>query len=161
MENNKNININDTQNKKDLYLRVWCQAFYQSKLPVPEDLTLSEAFEYAKDHIDEIPLTELTYLPDSDNLDDEDLNNQIHTYFDSKENDHRDIQSTKQTLSEDNEFIGQIIDIFEDFLDAKEIRLENELRDDDENPDIWSNIFGDDYYAIEDKLKKLLKNWSL
>ena len=67
--------------KKTLHVRVWCQASYESEIQVPSDMTLDEAFAYAKDHIHEIPVTTLEYLPDSDELDDEDINNEIHTYF--------------------------------------------------------------------------------
>lgn len=60
---------------KTLRIRVWCQASYDSEIQVPAELSLEEAFAYASEHLDEIPVTQLDYLPDSDNLDENDLDN--------------------------------------------------------------------------------------
>lgn len=67
--------MSDSKNTptKTMKLRVWCQAFYDTTLEVPANLNKEEAFEYAKEHLDEAPLTSLNYLEDSDNLDEEDL----------------------------------------------------------------------------------------
>lgn len=54
---------------------VYCQAYYKTKIDVPANLTKEEAFTYAKEHLQDIPITELKYIPDSDELDDEDLEN--------------------------------------------------------------------------------------
>lgn len=59
------------------------------------------------------------------------------------------------------EKIGRIIDIFEDFLDDKGIKLKNEQRDADnlEDPyDVRTNIYGDDYYRLEADLESLFVN---
>lgn len=66
---------------KTLHVRVWCQASYDSEIQVPADLSLKEAFKYASEHLDEIPLTQLEYLPDSDSLDENDLDNPHATSF--------------------------------------------------------------------------------
>lgn len=58
---------------KKLKLRVWCEAYYDTELEVPENMTLEQAYAYAEEHLDEVPLTNLEYLEDSDNLDPEDL----------------------------------------------------------------------------------------
>lgn len=68
-------------NMKNLHVRVWCQACYDSIIPVPAHMTKEEAFAYAKEHIEDIPMTSLEYLPDSDELDDADLDNEHATYF--------------------------------------------------------------------------------
>ena len=47
------------------------------------------------------------------------------------------------------EFLGQIIDSFEDFLEEKK---------DSDNPAI---IFGSDYDNIEDSIRRLLQNWNI
>lgn len=60
---------------KTLHVRVWCQASYDSEIEVPDNLTFEEACEYAQNNISEIPLTELQYLPDSDEIDPEDFDN--------------------------------------------------------------------------------------
>ena len=56
---------------KRLNVTVQCMAVYNSSIEVPEELTFEEAIEYAKNHLDEIPLGELEYVSDSDTLDEE------------------------------------------------------------------------------------------
>lgn len=56
---------------KRLNVTVQCMAVYNSGIDVPDDMTLEEAIEYAKEHIDEIPCGELEYISDSDVLDEE------------------------------------------------------------------------------------------
>ena len=41
------------------------------KNEVPDNMTLEEAIEYAKKHLDEIPCGELEYISESDELDEE------------------------------------------------------------------------------------------
>lgn len=43
-------------------------------IDVPAELTLDEAIQYAKEHIDEIPVGVLEYIGDSDQLDEENCN---------------------------------------------------------------------------------------
>ena len=57
---------------KNLNVTVECTAVYNSTIMVPDELTLEEAIQYAKDHIDEIWVGELSYIPDSDTIDEED-----------------------------------------------------------------------------------------
>lgn len=56
---------------KTLNVTVQCMAVYNSSIEVPDDMTLKEAIEYAKDHLDEIPCGELDYISNSDELDEE------------------------------------------------------------------------------------------
>ena len=56
------------------------------------------------------------------------------------------------------EFIGQIIDLFEDFLEEKGIVIPNPEKDDDEDPAI---IYGSDYGVLQDGIEEALKNWRL
>ena len=56
------------------------------------------------------------------------------------------------------EFVGQIIDIFEDFLDEKKISLKNEEKEDSESP---ANIYGTDYGEIQANIEDLLRNWDI
>lgn len=53
------------------HVRVYCQAYYTADIAVPENLTHKQAWEYAKKHIDEIPVGELTYVENTDTIDDE------------------------------------------------------------------------------------------
>lgn len=56
---------------KRLNVTVMCMAIYNSRIMVPDELSEKEAIEYAKKHIDEIPVGEMEYIPDSDILDEE------------------------------------------------------------------------------------------
>ena len=55
------------------------------------------------------------------------------------------------------EFTGQIIDIFEDFLELKGITIPNPERDED--PDNTAIIYGSDYGMLQDKIEDTLRNW--
>ena len=61
------------------------------------------------------------------------------------------------------EFIGQIIDIFEDFLDEKGVILENEERDCDPDldPEFAANIYGSDYDQLQDEIRRTLEHWNI
>ena len=54
-----------------------CLAVYNSKIEVPDDMTLEEAIEYAKEHIDEISIGELEYISDSDIIDEDNCDFEI------------------------------------------------------------------------------------
>ncbi len=56
------------------------------------------------------------------------------------------------------EFVGQVIDIFEDFLDEKHIVLDNDEKAEDEDA---ANIYGTDYGYLQQQLEELLRNWNL
>lgn len=56
---------------KRLNVTVQCMAVYNSSIEVPDDMTLEEAIDYARYHLDEIPCGELEYISDSDELDEE------------------------------------------------------------------------------------------
>ena len=59
--------------------------------------------------------------------------------------------------NEKSEFIGQIIDIFEDFLEAHGVTIENPERDAD--PDYAAIIYGSDYDELDGWIDALLDNW--
>jgi hypothetical protein len=56
---------------KRLNVTVTCMAVYCSGIDVPDEMTLEEAIGYAKKHIDEIPIGELEWISDSDEIDEE------------------------------------------------------------------------------------------
>ena len=56
---------------KRLNVTVTCMAVYCSGIDVPDEMTLEEAIEYAKKHIDEIPIGELEWISYSDEIDEE------------------------------------------------------------------------------------------
>ena len=61
------------------------------------------------------------------------------------------------------EFIGQVIDTFEDFLDEKQIIIQNPERDEDLalNPEDSANIYGSDYGFLSTEIRTILENWKL
>lgn len=62
-------NSNNADNTQTLCVRVFCQAYYDSQIKVPAGLTPEQAIQYASDHRDQIPLTTMHYVPDSDDVD--------------------------------------------------------------------------------------------
>lgn len=56
------------------------------------------------------------------------------------------------------EFVGQMIDIFEDFLDEKGVTIEHEECDDEDAEGV--NIYGSDYDKIADSIRATLSSWS-
>ena len=58
------------------------------------------------------------------------------------------------------EFVGQIIDIFEDFLEEKGITISNPEKDetDDDNTAI---IYGSDYGYCQNRLEEMMRNWKI
>ena len=56
------------------------------------------------------------------------------------------------------EFIGQIIDIFEDFLEEKGIDIPNTEKEDSDCPAI---IYGTDYGELQSSLEDMMQNWDI
>ena len=56
---------------KRLHLTIQCMAIYESGIDVPDEMTIEEAIEYAKQHLNEVPLGRLEYVNDSDVLDED------------------------------------------------------------------------------------------
>ena len=61
----------------------------------------------------------------------------------------------------ETEFLGQIIDSFEDFLEEKKISIKNHEKTEDNHSDNPAIIFGSDYDNIEDSIRRLLQNWNI
>ena len=56
------------------------------------------------------------------------------------------------------EFLGQIIDIFEDFLESKGIDLDNPEKAQSEGPAI---IYGSDYGDLQESLEEMMAAWNI
>lgn len=56
------------------------------------------------------------------------------------------------------ELLGRLIDVFEDFLEAKGVTIPNSEKDEDSDA---ANIYGTDYGQIESGLEQTLINWGL
>lgn len=67
------------------------------------------------------------------------------------------IKIDKNDIGTFNEFIGQIIDIFEDFLEVKGVQIPNYEKDQDPDAAI---IYGSDYGDLYGDIEGLLVNWS-
>lgn len=63
-------------------------------------------------------------------------------------------------LEDREEFLGQTIDIFEDFLDEHGIKIENPERDKDDD-DNNTNIWGNDYDELAEELRCLFEYWGI
>lgn len=63
-------------------------------------------------------------------------------------------------IEDTTEFIGQIIDIFEDFLDEKRVTIENPEQDEDDE-EMAANIYGSDYDRLSDEITDTLKRWNV
>ena len=74
--------------------------------------------------------------------------------------------NTKKITNEDMpELVGQLIDIFEDFLEEKGISIENpekqEAIADGEDPDSICILYGTDYGELQSQIEETLINWNL
>lgn len=63
------------------------------------------------------------------------------------------------------EFIGQIIEAFENFLDKRNIILQNEEKEDAikevEDADEIANIYGSDYGELQTEIEYILDKWNI
>ena len=62
-------------------------------------------------------------------------------------------------MEERAEFVGRIIDVFEDFLDEKGIVIENE--DKEQSGEGAANIYGMDYGRIQSEIEGILHHWHI
>lgn len=56
---------------RTLNVTINCQAYYKNSIEVPADFSREQALDYAREHLEDIPLGELEYVTDSDQLDEE------------------------------------------------------------------------------------------
>ena len=80
----------------------------------------------------------------------DDLETDLNEYDKKKEN--RLNKSTKA------EFVSQVIEIFESFLDDRNIVLDNYEKEDDEDA---ANIYGSDYGELQTGLEDLIDRWGI
>ena len=67
------------------------------------------------------------------------------------------IKIDKNDVGTFNEFVGQIIDIFEDFLEDHNVTLDNPEKEQDPDAAI---IYGSNYGDLYQQIEELLVNWS-
>ena len=68
----------------------------------------------------------------------------------------------KRTSSDCNELVGQIIDIFEDFLSERHVIIENDERNDpDVDPEDAAIIYGSDYGELQTFIEDTFERWGI
>jgi len=77
--------------------------------------------------------------------------------FDEKEDANH---AARISEADKEEFLGEIIDIFEDFLDEKDVYVLNpEINEVDSDSN--AIIYGGDYDWLRDQLESLMKDWKI
>lgn len=72
------------------------------------------------------------------------------------------MKATPVSQKDAPEFIGQIIDVFEDFLESRHINIPNPEKTYLENAaDDPVIIYGTDYGDLQNMLKDMLENWGI
>lgn len=69
---NPNEAVIRTTETKPVPVRIYVKAYYDSVIQIPKTLNKQEFIEYAKEHMREIPITQLHYVPGSDELNPDD-----------------------------------------------------------------------------------------
>lgn len=77
----------------------------------------------------------------------------------------KDFNTFKVKREDLTEFVGQILDIFEDFLAEKGIEIENEEKqeaiEDGEDPESICILYGTDYGMLQAEIEQTLVAWEL
>lgn len=77
MKYSKNIAVTHLTQKGHQILKIFnltvvCKAYYKSSIAVPDDFTREQALEYAKAHLNRVPIVDgLEYISESDELDED------------------------------------------------------------------------------------------
>lgn len=94
---------------KTLNVTCSCMATYNSSIEVPADMSLEDAIEYAKEHIDEIDIdTPLEYVGDSDSIDEDNCE-----FSESDCNDNEDNKIKPITTVDPIATVDELIDAIE------------------------------------------------
>ena len=94
---------------KTLNVTCSCMATYNSSIKVPADMSLEDAIEYAKEHIDEIDIdTPLEYVGDSDSIDEDNCE-----FSESNCNDNEDNEIKPITTVDPIATVDELIDAIE------------------------------------------------
>ncbi len=65
--------------------------------------------------------------------------------------------------NEEKEFVGQLIDLFDDFLEERDLHVptsDAEMKDNGDEEDNSARIYGSDYGELEEKIEETLSAWS-
>lgn len=116
---------------KTLNVTCSCMATYNSSIEVPADMSLEDAIEYAKEHIDEIDIdTPLEYVGDSDSIDEDNCEFSESNCNDNEDNEIKPIVKPIATVDElidaieSNNDLEWYVSKYTDYSNLKESYLE-------------------------------------
>lgn len=116
---------------KTLNVTCSCEATYNSSIEVPADMSLEDAIEYAKEHIDEIDIdTPLEYLGGSDSIDEDNCEFSESNCNDNEDNEIKHIVKPIATVDElidaieSNNDLEWYVSKYTDYSNLKESYLE-------------------------------------
>lgn len=116
---------------KTLNVTCSCEATYNSSIEVPADMSLEDAIEYAKEHIDEIDIdTPLEYLGGSDSIDEDNCEFSESNCNDNEDNEIKPIVKPIATVDElidaieSNNDLEWYVSKYTDYSNLKESYLE-------------------------------------
>lgn len=118
---------------KTLNVTCSCMATYNSSIEVPADMSLEDAIEYAKEHIDEIDIdTPLEYVGDSDSIDEDNCEFSESDCNDNEDNEIKPITTVDPIATvdelinaiESNDDLEWYVSKYADYSNLKESYLE-------------------------------------
>ena len=118
---------------KTLNVTCSCMATYNSSIEVPADMSLEDAIEYAKEHIDEIDIdTPLEYVGDSDSIDEDNCEFSESICNDNEDNEIKPITTVDPIATvdelidaiESNDDLEWYVSKYADYSNLKESYLE-------------------------------------
>ena len=113
---------------KTLNVSCSCMATYSSSIEVPADLSLEDAIEYAKEHIDGINVTELEYVFDSDSINEESCSFEEDEVLDYKDKEIKPIATVDELIEaiEDNPDLEWDVSKYTDYSNPQKSYLQFE-----------------------------------
>lgn len=113
---------------KTLNVTCNCMATYSSSIEVPVDMSLEDAIEYAKEHIDRINVTELEYVYGSDSISEESCSFDENEVLDYKDKEIKPIATVDELIDaiESNDDLKWYVSKYVDHSNLKESYLQFE-----------------------------------
>lgn len=113
---------------KTLNVTCNCMATYISSIEVPVDMSLEDAIEYAKEHIDRINVTELEYVYGSDSISEESCSFDENEVLDYKDKEIKPIATVDELIDaiESNDDLKWYVSKYVDHSNLKESYLQFE-----------------------------------
>ena len=113
---------------KTLNVTCSCMATYSSSIEVPADMSLEDAIEYAKEHIDRINVAELEYVYDFDSINEESCSFDEDEVLDYKDKEIKPIVTVDELIDaiESNDDLEWYVSKYADYSNLKESYLQFE-----------------------------------